>query len=58
MVANISVNGVRKIQCSGTARQGDDGRLRGEHVYRVWKQIHLHMLKKLGGVASLMLNIQ
>ena len=58
MVAHVAVNGVGKVNGRGPLRHGEHFALGGENVDRVRKQIDLHVVPELAGIARFGLNVQ
>ena len=57
VITDIGVNRVGEIDWRGTAWQGQDLRLRREHIHRVGEQINLDVFEKLAGVAGFVLDV-
>ena len=58
MITDVGMNGIREIDRSGAARQGQNLALRREHVHGIGEKVDLYMLEKLAGVACLALDIE
>ena len=57
-IADVAVDGIRKIDHRGARGRGHDLALGRKDIDRVREQIHLHVVPELGGIAGFVLDVE